>query len=763
VAKSEHSSAARIIKPRPKKCKNFLRENENSFLRAPAPGVAPGFSVFPGAGSQNALCPRREIAYNCGVTQPRRIALLLALATLALYLPVAWSGFCLYDDSLYVTENPMVQQGVTWAGLKWAFTTMAASNWHPLTWLSLMIDCGVFGLNPAGPHLVNALFHAANAAVLFVLLLQLANCARWGKRNTPVLGGSPEVSPRQHIWPAALIAALFAWHPMHVESVAWISERKDVLSTFFALLSVLAYAKHVTGDKCPVTTVAPSGASSPVTRHPTRYYWLSLVCFALSLMAKPMLVTLPCVLLLLDFWPLHRVRNAECGLRSIAKLIVEKIPFFAITAASCLVTFLAQSQAGGKAVVSLALVPLNYRLKNVPVAYAEYLWKTFWPAKLAIFYPLPDKIPAAQAAAAALVLLAISLFALRLRRSRPYLLTGWLWFLGMLVPVIGLVQVGSAQIADRYTYLPSVGIFIILTFAALDLSARWQVPRKVLAVAAFGILTALVVATEMQLSHWQNNVALFRHALAVTTDNDVIRNNLGIALERQGKLDEAVEQYRTATRLYPDRYLNHHNLANALDRLNRHDEALAAHRVAVKLGPNVQFLHHRLGLALLSAGRMEEARNEFAEAARLDAHTPWPQVELAKLDLQQSRDTQAVDKLRAAVRIAPENADILAFVARVLASSEATSVRDGQSAFALAAKANLLTGGARPEVLDIMGMACAEMGRFDEAQMAAQQALDLATAAQMKNLEPIQQRIALYRNHQPWRESLHAAGTAAKD
>jgi tetratricopeptide (TPR) repeat protein len=652
------------------------------------------------------------------MSQPRRIAWLLAAVTVALYVPVAWFDFCVYDDSLYVTENPTVQAGVTWAGLKYAFATLAVVNWHPLTIVSHMIDCGVFGLNPAGPHLENALIHAANVVLLFALLRRLT----------------------QKIWPAAFIAALFAWHPMHVESVAWISERKDVLSTFFALLAFLNYAKYVQENS-------------------RRNFWWSLVCFALGLMAKPMLVTLPCVLLLLDFWPLQRI--SDFRFQTVAKLFAEKIPFFLIAAATSVVTLLAQSQSASHAVVSTALVPLHYRLKNAPVACAEYICKTFWSAKLAIFYPLPEHIPAAQVAAAITALVCISLVALRLHRSRPYLLTGWLWFVGMLVPVSGLVQVGGAQIADRYSYLPSVGIFILVTFAALDLAARWKISEKNLGGVAVAILLACLVTAEKQIWHWQNSETLFRHALNVTADNDVARDNLGVALEQSGRLGEAVEQYRAAARLEPDRYQGHHNLASTLDLLGRHAEALAEHRAAVQIAPDVEFLHHCLGLSLLAAGQTNAALAEFAAASKLNPHYPWSHVETAKIYLRAGRDAEAVEELRAAVRIDPDDVGILNFTALVLAANENAAVRDGRSAFALAAKANILSNGRRPDVLDALGMACAELGKFDEAQMAAQQALEVATALKLNKIEPIRQRLKLYKNHQPWRQSFLATNAPA--
>ena len=658
------------------------------------------------------------------MSRPRILGLLLALVTILAYWPATQNGFVNYDDDLYVTQNAVVQNGLTWPGIHWAFTKINVSNWHPLTWLSHMADCELFRLNAGGHHLDSVLIHAANAALLFALLRRLTD----------------------KIWSSAFITALFAWHPLHVESVAWISERKDVLSTFFALLALLNYAKCVQENS-------------------RRNFWWSLVCFTLGLMAKPMVVTLPCVLLLLDFWPLQRISNFKfqiSNLRATAALVREKMPFFAVTAVFSIVTFLAQSQSATNAVVSTALVPLHYRLKNAPVACAEYLCKTFWPAKLAIFYPLPEHLPAAQVAAAVTALVCISLVVLWLHRSRPYLLTGWLWFTGMLVPVIGLVQVGGAQIADRYNYLPSVGIFIIVTFAALDLAVRWKISEKTLGALAAIILLACLVTTEKQIWHWQNNETLFRHALAVTTDNDVVRNDLGIALEQQGRLNEAAEQYRVAVSEEPDRYIGFHNLASLLDRLGRPAEALALHRAAVRLGPQMETLHHCFGLSLLAAGQTNAALTEFAAASKLNPHYPWSHTETAKIYLREGRDAEAVAELRAAVRIAPNDVGILSFTALVLAANENAAVRNGRSAFALAAKANVLTSGSRPDVLDALGVACAELGKFDEAQMAAQQALEVATALKLNKTEPIRQRLELYKNHQPWRQSFRATNAPVK-
>lgn len=664
------------------------------------------------------------------MSRPRLIALLLALITFGLYLPVAWHEFSVYDDGLYVTDNPVVQQGVTWHGVKWAFTTMAASNWHPVTWLSHMVDCGLFGLDPAGPHLENALLHALNTALLFVLLFRLSNF----KVQSP----DPNPQPKT-LWPAAFIAALFAWHPMHVESVAWIAERKDVLSTFFALLALLAYVDYVT---------AKAAGSSRAKIH---FGW-SLMAFAIGLMAKPMIVTLPCVLLLLDFWPLRRIENFKLS-RANFKLLLEKCPYFLITAGSCVATFVAQSQKQDRAVVSLNIVPLHYRLENTPLAYVDYLWKTVWPTKLAVFYPLHKTIPPSSVAVSVALLLVISFAVWRWRRTQPYLLTGWLWFLGMLVPVIGIVQVGSAALADRYSYLSSVGIFIMITFGVCDLAARFKIPKPLLAGAATVILAASTLVMEKQLSYWRNSVTLFRHALAVTRNNDISRNNLGVALQEQGRLSQAAAQYRIAARLEPDRFQAHHNLADLLGKLGHPKEALAEHRKAVQLAPQKAFLHTSLGKALASAGQTDAALKEFFTAAQLNPHSPWPHVEIAKTYLRQGRDAAALKQMRTALQCAPNDPDILAYTAQLLAASENPVIRNGDAAFVLAAKANVLTGGHRPFILDVLGMACAEMGKFDDAQLAAQQAIAIATAMKMKGLAPIQHRLELYQKHQPWREA----------
>jgi protein O-mannosyl-transferase len=687
--------------------------------------------------------------------RPRLIGLLLALITLLAYLPASRDGFVNYDDQDYVTENSVVQKGLTWTGIKWAFTTSHASNWHPITWLSHMADCELFGLNPGAHHLVNVLFHTANAVLLLVLLLRLTG----------------------ELWPSLFVAALFAWHPLHVESVAWISERKDVLSTFFALLTLLAYTRYaqcVTSDRWQVARtekVAPAPAPSRVTRHVSLFYGLALIFFALGLMSKPMLVTLPFVMLLLDYWPLGRISDSKNApapasqLSTLNHLLFEKWPFFLLATVSCVVTFLVQSQRSGDAVASLELVPLHYRFCNALVSYGLYLLKMVWPVGLAVFYPLPDHLTWILMAAttSAVVLVIISSFVWRAGRARAYLPVGWLWFLGTLVPVIGLVQVGGAALADRYTYIPSIGVFVAVTFGVCDLADRFQFPKKAIATAAALILATCLILTENQLRYWHDSETLFAHALAVTKNNHVAHVNLGVALEQKGKLNEALAEYRAAEQLAPELYHIHNNLGNLLDNLGHPNNALTEYRWAVLLNPRLPSLHNGAGIVLAELGRFDEAMGQFKEAARLDPTYPWAHFEIGKMRLKQGRDAEAIDEFRAALRIDPNNFQILAYTAHVLAADENPQIRDGQTALVLAVKAKFLTGEAQPFVLDALGMACAETGDFINAQEVTQRAIDLATAAKMKKLEPLQQRLQLYKNHQPWRESFLFTNTPPKE
>jgi tetratricopeptide (TPR) repeat protein len=554
------------------------------------------------------------------------------------------------------------------------------------------------------------------------------------------------------LWPGAFIAALFAWHPLHVESVAWIAERKDVLSTFFALLTLLAYVKAVTSDRCQVTRTNPALS---------RFYWLALFFFALGLMAKPMLVTLPFVMLLLDYWPLQRMTSDPWPVSKVLRLALEKWPFFLLAAGSCVVTFVAHI----KEVITLQQYPLNLRLANALISYEQYLAKMIWPWPLAVFYPLPNHLswiqPMVPTAAAVLGILSWLIW--RTRRQCPYLLVGWLWFLVTLVPVIGLVQVGGAAMADRFTYFPLIGIFIAITFGIFDLANRFQFPQKVIATAAVLILAICLILTENQLRYWHDSETLFAHALAVTKNNHIAHTNLGVTLEQKGELNEALAEYRAAEQLAPELYEIHNNLGNLLNNLGHPNEALVEYRWAVLLKPSLPYLHNSAGMVLAELGRFDEAMTQFKEAARLDPTYPWAHLEIGKLRLKQGRDAEAIDEFRAALRIDPDNFQILAYTAHVLAADENPQIRDGRTALVLAIKAKLLTGETQPYVLDALGMACAETGDFTNALEETQRALDLATAAKMKKLEPLQQRLELYKNQQPWRESFLATNTPPKE
>jgi protein O-mannosyl-transferase len=670
------------------------------------------------------------------MARPRTICLLLALVTVLVYSPVRHAAFVVFDDPDYVGDSH-VQAGLTWAGVKWAFTTWHASNWHPLTWLSHMADASLFGPDAGAQHLVNVLFHAANALLLFLLLFRATN----------------------KLWPAAMVAALFAWHPLHVESVAWVSERKDVLSTFFGLLAVMAYLRY--GDESKVQ--GPSAfAKATADKRSKVWYAFTLVLFALSLMAKPMLVTLPFVLLLLDIWPLERWRlftpatnDSKKGVtqhatRNTLRLLLEKAPFLLLTLASCVVTFLAQRSV---AVMSLEQRPLNLRLANALVSYVEYLGKMIWPARLAVIYPLPDQVPLWQIAGAAVILAAISWGVWAARKTRPYLLVGWLWYLGTLVPVIGLVQVGGQALADRYTYVPSIGIFIALAYGTVDLAARFRILRIVTVVVAALVLAASLFGTERQLAFWQSSETLFIHAIELTKKNAVAHLNLGVALEQDNHPLEALIEYRIAVEIDPHRFQSHNNLANLLAATGSRDEALKEYQEALRLNPNAALAHVNLGTLYVDMGRFDEAMREYSEAARFAPEDPRPYYLMGKASLRRGQSGEALKHFREALRLGPNDFQTLTWLARVEAADENSGVRNGAEAVSLAQRANDLTGGEQPFVLDTLAMAFAETGRFKEAQEAVQKAIELATAAgTQKNMPEMQQRLQLYQAGQSFRE-----------
>jgi len=503
------------------------------------------------------------------------MSLLLAVATAAVYWPVVGFDFVNYDDPQFITANPHVLGGFTWENVRWALGTRLDGNWIPLTWLSYILDVELFGRAAAGLHLTNLLLHAANTVLVFLLFRRLTGAH----------------------WPSAVLAGLFGLHPLHVESVAWVAERKDVLSMFFGLFSFLFYVRYV--EKSAV-----HGRESTVS------YGLAFSLFALGLMSKPILVTLPFVFLLLDYWPLNRFTIHDSRF-TIWPLLREKLPFFVLAAAAAALTFFNQLHSG--AVEPLASRPVGFRIANTLISYVRYLAKTFWPVDLVNPYPLVRHWAAGAVWAAGTLLLALSFAAILTARKRPYGLTGWLWFLGTMIPVIGLVQAGAQSMADRYTYIPLLGIFWIIVWAGTELSANWQLSGMAPASAVLLVLGTCAAQTREQLNYWRDGESLFRHAIALTENNFIAFDGLGRALFNKGQLDEAVLYELKALEIRP-RY------ATALDHLNdtlvRIEAAKASsnHSLSQLTSTDYASAYNALGLGLAMNGNLDEAVSRFQKA-----------------------------------------------------------------------------------------------------------------------------------------------------
>jgi tetratricopeptide (TPR) repeat protein len=620
------------------------------------------------------------------------ISILLVVATCAAFAAVGRSDFVRYDDDLYVSENPRVQAGLTLEGAGWAFSTLEAGNWHPATWLSHMLDVELFGMDPGAHHRSSLALHALNGVLLFLLL-------RW---TTGAL------------WRSAFVAALFALHPMHVESVAWIAERKDVLSALFWLLSTLAYARYTRN-------------SSP------SYYALALGLFALGLMAKPMLVTLPLVLLLLDVWPLGRTRLCPPargpGGRpvSLAWLLAEKLPWLGLAALSSLVTLAAQT-AGG-AVKDLSLHTLATRAATALVAYAAYAWKALWPSDLAVFYPHPLVWPVWQVAGAAVFVVAVSALALANARRRPWLAVGWLWYLGTLVPVIGLVQIGNQWRADRYSYLPLIGLFILVSWGASELLSRWRHSRSALAVAGAAIVALCGVTTAAQVQHWRSTETLFQRALAATPDNYVAHTALASERAREGKLALAIDGYRTALGINPDYGVAHYNLAKALVLENRLDEAVVHFRALLELRPDDPEAHFILGYVAQRQGDLAQAAAHLTSGLALEPDAVEARTQLGVAELQLGRTREAVRSFRRALAVDPDARQALFYLATVLATDDDPGLRDPTQAVRMAER--LCSGQTDPAAIEVwtLGTAYAAAGRRFEAAASMDRAARLARQA----------------------------------
>jgi Flp pilus assembly protein TadD len=620
--------------------------------------------------------------------------------------------FVQYDDQNYVYENPEITAGLTRHGLVAAFSGLHARNWHPLTTISHMLDCQLFGLNPVGHHFSSVLFHTLAALLLFSVLRAMTGA----------------------LWRSAFVAAVFAIHPLRVESVAWVAERKDVLSALFFMLTLSAYVHY---------------ARQPSVR---RYLWIVLL-FALGLMAKPMLVTLPLLLLLLDYWPLARNQKGKPGW---GKLIAEKIPLFFLSLLAAIATLIAQ-----RTTISYSEeLPLTWRIGNGLLSCVAYMGQMIWPAKLAVFYPhAADRLSSWQVALVILVMGGISALAFAWRKTRPYLGVGWLWYLIALLPVIGFIQVGLQGRADRYTYLPQIGLYIALTWALADWSLRSHKRRVILAGAVVVIVGGLVWQAQIQTSYWSSTESLWKHALEVTTDNDVAHYNVAALLLKRGQVDEAISHYEKALNIRSDNRETHYHLSvallhgslgNALTRKDRLEEALVHYRKAVELRDDFADAHSNLASLLARKGETVEAIAHYEKALAIPPEDAPSHLVLAPLLLQLGRKNEALAHYRRALEIAPDSVEVLTAFSWVLATSSDRALRNGSEAVTLAEKANRLSNGKNPFALRALAASYAELGRLPEAADTAQRALqstrdpDLARSLE-RDIQSYQSGAALHR------------------
>src|SRR3989440_1615284 len=587
-----------------------------------------------------------------------------------------WHDFVNYDDPRYVYENTKITGGLSISGTAWAFTHIHSMNWHPLTTISHMLDCQLYGVKAGGHHFTNVLLHSIAAMLLFIALLEMTGA----------------------FWRSAFVAAVFAIHPLRVESVAWIAERKDVLSGVFFMLTLLAYVYYV--------------------RSPRMGRYLVVVfVFACGLMSKPMLVTLPLLLLLLDYWPLNRMKE------QVLKRVLEKIPLIVLSVISSIATLVAQKGAVGYT----EELPILERINNAVVSYLLYIWQMLWPVNLAVFYPHPEnRLPLWEIIVSLLLLISITVVVIALRPQRPYLITGWLWYLGMLVPVIGLVQVGWQGRADRYTYLPQIGLYIMGTWTVADWSASWRHQREILGASAAIIIGVLSWRGWIQTTFWRDSETLFTHTLAVTSNNDVAENNLGIVLLRKGKLDEAISMLQAAVNLRPENAPAHDNLAKAFLQKGQVADAMIHYRKLLEIQPENVEAHNILGTVLIQHGRIREAIEQWQET----------------------------------LTIQPDNGNAKSNLAWVFATSPEGSFRDGARAVQLAEQALRLSGGKNPIIFRTLAAAYAESGRFPEAIETAKRGVELANSQGNSGLAAeLQNNIVLYQTARPLRDPSLTTGS----
>jgi tetratricopeptide (TPR) repeat protein len=611
------------------------------------------------------------------------VCIFLAAITWLVFGQTLRHQFVNFDDGEYVFKNPQVARGLTLDGIVWAFTHVHSANWHPLTWISHMLDCQFYGLNSGGHHLTNVLLHAATAILLFLVLRQMTGT----------------------LWRSAFVAAVFAIHPLRVESVAWVAERKDVLSGLFFMLTIGAYVRYARAPWSPLR------------------YGLVVLLFAVGLMCKPMLVTVPFVLLLLDYWPLNRFATlrSQGGENSKIRwrLILEKLPLLGLGIASCAVTLLAQRGA----MQPVARISLPLRLGNAVISYTDYLRQMFWPSDLAVLYPWEAARLGVSNTMPSIVLVAGVSAVVLVLRWRRYLLTGWLWYLVMLGPVIGILQVGNQARADRYTYLPQIGLYLLLTWWAADLCARWRYRPVLLTSLASIILVALIFSARAQTSYWQDSETLWSHALACTTDNTIAEGNLGEAYYAKGKTREAMAHFERALRIEPNQASVHSSLGVFFLEMGRVSESLAHLQKALEIEPNFADAHYNLGNTYLQMGQANEAISHYNRALEINPN-----------------DTEALNNM-----------------AWTLATWPDALTRDGAKAVELAERADSFTRGESPVASATLAAAYAEAGRFAEALKTGQRALQLATAeGNVPRANSIRAQIEVYQSGAAFRDHRYA-------
>lgn len=549
------------------------------------------------------------------------IFLILIVSISAVYSQVMHYGFISFDDYQYICTNHHVQKGITLETILWAFTSSHASNWHPITWLSHMMDVSLFGMQAGMHHLINVIFHLLNSILLFLVFRKTTD----------------------KVWQSLAVAVLFALHPVHVESVAWVSERKDVLSTFFWMLTMLAYVRYV--------------RSANVKR-----YLFVLLFFSLGLMSKPMLVTLPFVLLLMDYWPLKRftldARNSR-HVRSklpFIHLVVEKMPLFILAATSSIITFLVQKS--GKAVVTFADFSFGERFANVVTSYVGYIWKMIWPYNLAIYYPYPASFSTLNFTASILLLLIITIIIVKFCTTHPYLITGWFWYLGTLVPVIGLVKVGSQAMADRYTYVPFIGLFVITAWSIPNLIKKGKYRNQVVALSSICIVLCYLISSWIQVRYWKNSIELYKHALSVTENNVAVLNNLGIDLMKQKEFKQSLNYLKKAEKIDPNLSFIWINIGNTLMEMGQHDDALSYFFKAIEKESNNIGAYRKIGLTLQHLGQFDKAESYLKKAIQLDPGSAIGHADISLLYLNHGKMDKAINHIRKAYEVAPQYYEI---------------------------------------------------------------------------------------------------------